>query len=98
MHFRMVSKPRGLQMEKERATKYCALFFLPFSSSFSLPSAKGNLLNTGKGASVKEWQQEWETKYVGFVRKCRKGVICLMEHDYTKEVSFTKCEVITKNV
>lgn len=47
---------------------------------------KGNMLNTGKGASVHEWTQEWETKYVGFVRKCRKGVICLMEHDYTKEV------------
>ena len=56
------------------------------------------MLNTGKGASVKEWQQEWETKYVGFVRKCRKGVICLMEHDYTKEVSFTKCDAVTKNV
>ena len=96
MHFRMVSKPRGLQMEKERATKYLHLF----SSFFFLPppSSKGNLLNTGKGASVKEWQQEWETKYVGFVRKCRKGVICLMEHDYTKEVSFTKCDAVTKNV
>lgn len=44
------------------------------------------MLNTGKGASVHEWTQEWDTKYVGFVRKCRKGVICLMEHDYTKEV------------
>lgn len=44
------------------------------------------MLNTGKGASVHEWTQEWETKYVGFVRKCLKGVICLMEHDYTKEV------------